>query len=97
MRLSSISLVLALMLASGGSIHADPADITKITCRELIAGDRDDSAIILVLIYGFILGKEDKPFVDSGKLQADVEKFQNACDKTPDASAMSVAAETLVR
>ena len=97
MRLATISLALALTAAPLQPSCADPVDITKITCRDLTDEDREDSAIILVLIYGFILGKENKPLTDPVKVDADVEKFQNACDKTPDATAMSVAAETLTR
>ena len=97
MRLARTSLALALMVAPAGPIYADPSDLTKITCKQLADSGEDDSAIILVLIYGFILGKEDKPTVDPKKMDADVERFQNACDKTPDATAMSVATETFSR
>ncbi|MDQ4061427.1 MAG: HdeA family protein [Pseudomonadota bacterium] len=94
---TSLALTLALMVAPAGPIYADPSDLTKITCKQLADSGEDDSAIILVLIYGFILGKEDKPAVDPKKMDADVERFQNACDKTPDATAMSVATETFSR
>ena len=96
MKLAGI-LALGLMATPMASACAATIDITKITCRQLTEDNPDNSVVIIVLLYGFILKAENKTLVDVNGIDADVEKFENACDKTPDATALSVATETLTR
>ena len=96
MKLASI-LALSLMMTFTASTCAASADITKITCKQLTEEHADSSVVIIVLLYGFILKSENKTAVDVSGIDADVEKFEIACDKRPDASALSVATETLTR
>ena len=97
MRLASISLLLTLMIGLYAPTLASPRDLDKITCKELLEDDEESIPVILAMLYGFLLGRENKPAIDLDRIDADTEKFSEVCEERPDATAFSVAAETLSR
>ena len=97
MKLATISLTLALVIGLCASALAASRDLDKITCKELLEEDEENVSFVLAMVYGFLLGRENKPAVDLARIDADTEKFSEICERRPDATAFSVAAETLSR
>ncbi len=97
MRLAGVSLALAVVVGLSGPAQAATVDLTTITCKQLTGDDEDTSVTVLAILYGFLLGKENKNSVDISRIEAESEKFWDACEKQPDATVISVATQTLTR
>ena len=97
MRLASISLALALAAGLCAPAFGERRNLDKITCKELSEEDEDNASFILAMLYGFLLGRENKPAMDLDRVDSDTEKFLDICENQPNATALSVAAETLSR
>ncbi len=97
MRLVGVSLALAVVVGLSGSAQAATIDLTKITCKQLTSDDEDTSVTVLAILYGFLLGKENKNTVDIARIENESEKFWETCEQQPDATVISVATETLSR
>ena len=97
MRLAGVSLALAVVIGLGGTAQATTVDLTTVTCKQLTGDDEDTSVTVLAILYGFLLGKENKSNVDITRIENESEKFWEACERQPDATVLSVASETLSR
>ena len=97
MRLASISLLLALVIGLYAPALSASRDLDKITCKELLDEDEENISFTLAMLCEFLLGRENKPAIDLDRIDADTEKFSEVCEERPDATAFSVAAETLSR
>ena len=99
MRLVGVCLALAVVVGLSRSARAQTTtvDLTTITCKQLTGEDEDTSVTVLAILYGFLLGKENKKTLDITRIENESEKFWEVCEQRPDATVMSVATETLSR
>ena len=59
--------------------HADPIDVSKITCEDFIFYRISNPNAITQWLSGYYHGKRDDPVVDPEVMQANSDKVRNYC------------------
>ena len=88
--------VAALLLAASLAWPAAPAqaqvvNLSKTTCKDLLASGKDGLIIIWSWLYGYYSDQDADPVVDFGKLTAKGQALAESCARTPDKDVISVA------
>ena len=73
--------------------HAQTVDLSKTSCKELLASGKDGLIIIWSWLYGYYSDQDADPVVDFGKLTAKGQALAESCARTPDKDVISVAEE----
>ena len=90
--------VAALLLAASLAWSAAPAqaqvvNLSKTSCKDLLASGKDGLIIIWSWLYGYYADQDADPVVDFGKLTAKGQALAESCARTPDKDVISVAEE----
>ena len=88
--------VAALLLAASLAVAGTPAqaqvvNLSKTSCKDLLASGKDGLIIIWSWLYGYYSDQDADPVVDFGKLTAKGQALAEACARTPDKDVISVA------
>jgi acid stress chaperone HdeB len=92
MKIRAAALLLAASLAFAGTpAQAQVVNLSKTTCKELLASGKDGLIIIWSWLYGYYSDQDADPVVDFGKLTAKGQALAESCARTPDKDVISVA------
>ena len=88
--------VAALLLAASLAVAGTPAqaqvvNLSKTSCKDLLASGKDGLIIIWSWLYGYYSDQDADPVVDFGKLTAKGQALAESCARTPDKDVISVA------
>lgn len=94
MKYRAAALLLAASLAFAGTpAQAQVVNLSKTSCKELLASGKDGLIIIWSWLYGYYSDQDADPVVDFGKLTAKGQALAESCARTPDKDVISVAEE----
>lgn len=92
MKFRVAALLLAASLAvSGAPAQAQVVNLSKTSCKDLLASGKDGLIIIWSWLYGYYSDQDADPVVDFGKLTAKGQALAESCARTPDKDVISVA------
>jgi ABC-type glycerol-3-phosphate transport system substrate-binding protein len=94
MKFRVAALLLAASLAwSVAPAQAQVVNLSKTSCKDLLASGKDGLIIIWSWLYGYYSDQDADPVVDFGKLTAKGQALAESCARTPDKDVISVAEE----
>ena len=71
-------------------------DLDLISCRELLATDRQNVTYLVVWLRGFRTEADEAMVLDLERLQADADKVTDFCAKNPDVKVLEAAQRLFV-
>lgn len=83
-----IALAVAIIGLTGHTM-AEEVDMSKLTCKEVIAMRPAKIARVAMWVNGYVHGKAGNPKIDTDKTDANAEKIAAYCKKHPDATVAS--------
>lgn len=81
---------LAMSAATG---HAEPADISSLTCGELATLDAETIAIVFFWIDGYVGGQAEDTSFDVERILANMDGSKAICEAEPGATVMDAVIE----
>lgn len=72
-------------------------DLTDARCRDIMILSGLDRDVTIAFLHGFLVGKSGETKINSDKLTDSTEIFLNTCLDKPDAKALKVLEETLIK
>ncbi len=89
-----------LLAAAGVTLAAAPAqavvlDLSTVTCKQFIAGDKDEISMVLTWLDGWYKGDEDEAIIDTDVFVANAKKFGSFCAANPNISVVNAAEKIL--
>ena len=68
-------------------------DMSKITCKEFMAGNDNDREVNMAFMHGFFAGKKGNPVVDINAVTVQTEKVRDYCLSNPTSTVMDAFAK----
>jgi acid stress chaperone HdeB len=89
-----------LAAAASFTLAAAPAqavvlDLSTVTCKQFIEGDKDQIAMVLTWLDGWYKGDEDEAIIDTDVFVANAKKFGSYCAANPTISVVNAAEKIL--
>jgi acid stress chaperone HdeB len=89
-----------LLAAAGMTMAAAPAkavvlDLSTVTCKQFIGGDKDEISMVLTWLDGWYKGDEDEAIIDTDVFVANAKKFGTFCASNPNISVVNAAEKIL--
>ena len=73
-----------------GQPSAEPFDLSKLSCWEVMSLSEDDSSFVIGLMIGYLQGSAGDPSLSPATIIAKVEGLDTKCIETPDEPALTV-------
>jgi acid stress chaperone HdeB len=83
-----------LILASA-TAHAIVLDLSTVTCKQFVDGDKDQISMVLTWLDGWYKGDEDEAIIDTDVFVANAKKFGTFCAANPNISVVNAAEKIL--
>jgi acid stress chaperone HdeB len=92
--------IYVLLAAAGFTLATAPAqavvlDLSTVTCKQFIEGDKDQIAMVLTWLDGWYKGDEDEAIIDTDVFVANAKKFGSYCAANPTISVVNAAEKIL--
>jgi len=89
-----------LLAAIGMTMAAAPAkavvlDLSTVTCKQFIAGDKAEISMVLTWLDGWYKGDEDEAIIDTDVFVANAKQFGTFCTANPNISVVNAAERIL--
>jgi acid stress chaperone HdeB len=89
-----------LLAAIGFTLATAPAqavvlDLSTVTCKQFIAGDKDEISMVLTWLDGWYKGDEDEAIIDTDVFVANAKNFGSFCAANPNISVVNAAEKIL--
>jgi acid stress chaperone HdeB len=75
--------------------HAVVLDLSTVTCKQFIEGDKDEISMVLTWLDGWYKGDEDEAIIDTDVFVANAKKFGSFCAANPNISVVNAAEKIL--
>lgn len=97
MKILNSAALIAGLFTAGSALAADEAtvDMTKLTCKQFSAYDKDNAGTIMMWLEGYYTGDDDDAVIDFGKMAGDMTKLLVYCEAHPDDDIISAADEVM--
>lgn len=86
--MKSIALGSVVALALAGAALAQSADVSSITCNDLVSMDQDGITTLMFWIDGYMGGSADDSTFDLDRLGANIDGALSLCENNPDMTVM---------
>ncbi len=90
-----ICLLTAATLSAAFPANAQQLDMSTVKCRDFVASDKENIALMLMWLQGYYSDEDASPIVDFDKMKKDAQKLGAYCAKNPDHSVITAADEVL--
>jgi hypothetical protein len=80
--LRTLAVALALF-ACAPAAHAQKADLSKLSCKDFLALDKDAIVLIWAWLYGYYSDQDADPIIDFDKLTGQGAKLAEFCKSNP--------------
>ena len=77
--------------------NATSIDLSRMTCDEFLASNKDETRIILAWLDGYYKDEQDPPVIDFDTLTASFQKLNEYCAAKPAAPLITAADELFGR
>jgi hypothetical protein len=74
--------------------HADPVDMSTVTCEQLLGMKQDEVSFMLTWIVGYMAGTDEETSMDPDALSKHVSDTVTYCTENKEMSVMNAAKET---
>jgi acid stress chaperone HdeB len=98
MKILNAAALTAVLLTAGSALAADDAatvDMTKLTCKQFSAYDKDNAGTIMMWLEGYYTGDDDDAVIDFGKMAGDMTKLLVYCEAHPDDDIITAADDVM--
>jgi acid stress chaperone HdeB len=77
------ALFAAAMFAGAAPGLAEGLDLSTLSCKDFLAGNKDDSAAIVAWLHGYYRDKDEPPVIDFARIKSDADKIAEYCTQNP--------------
>jgi acid stress chaperone HdeB len=83
------------VILASAPAYAVVLDLSTVTCKQFIEGDKDQISMVLTWLDGWYKGDEDEAIIDTDVFVANAKKFGAYCAANPTISVVNAAEEIL--
>jgi acid stress chaperone HdeB len=92
--------IYVLLAAAGLTMATAPVqavvlDLSTVTCKQFVDGDKDEISMVLTWLDGWYKGDEDEAIIDTDVFVANAKKFGTFCASNPNISVVNAAEKIL--
>jgi len=97
MKILTAAALSAVLLTAGSALAEDAAtvDMTKLTCKQFSAYDKENAGTIMMWLEGYYTGDDDDAVIDFGKMASDMTKLLVYCEAHPDDDIITAADDVM--
>ena len=87
----TLAVALALCACAPAAAMAQKADLSKLSCKEFVALDKDAIVLVWAWLYGYYSDQDADPIIDFDKLTGQGSKLADFCKRNPDVDIITAA------
>ena len=97
MKILTAAALSAVLLTAGSALAEDAAtvDMTKLTCKQFSAYDKENAGTIMMWLEGYYTEEDEPATIDFGKMAGHLAQILIECEANPDKSVLEVSEDAM--
>lgn len=97
MKILTAAALSAVLLTAGSALAEDAAtvDMTKLTCKQFSAYDKENAGTIMMWLEGYYTEEDEPATIDFGKMAGHPAKILIECEANSDKSVLEVSEDAM--